>query len=144
MEPYSAPTSDSYTVEYRPDLGVLVIRWLRPHSLPETQASYRHLLELAHRYQCTRWLLDGRRDGPLIMETARWLGQEFLPVTARKLAPHILRLAVFSSPARFEQRLIDMEVAPAVAQALSSTQPYHTALFLDEGKALHWLVDSQP
>ncbi|MFD2785058.1 hypothetical protein [Hymenobacter rubripertinctus] len=138
------PAPDSYTADYRPDLGVLVMRWLRPHSLPETQASYQHLLALARRHRCPNWLLDGRRDGPLVLETARWLGQDFLPAVARELAPELLRLAVFSSPARLEQRLLDAEVSPAVAEALAPTQPYRTALFLDEGEALAWLTASQP
>ena len=140
MEPSPTAAPDSYTVEYRPDLEVLVMRWLRPNSLPETQTSYHRLLALAHQHNCPYWLLDGRRDGPLMLETATWLGYDFLPRAARELAPRVLRLAVFSSPTRFEQRLIDAEVAPAVAQALAPTQPYQTALFLDEAEALAWLT----
>lgn len=142
--PQSALPEDAlYEVSYRPDLEVLVMRWLRPNNLSETQVSYQHLLALAHKHDCANWLLDGRRDGPLVLETARWLGQQFLPDAARQLAPRPLRLAVFSSPARFEQRLVDVEVAAVVAEATAATQPYQTSLFLDEGKALAWLAEPQ-
>ncbi len=143
MPPSTSPDNASYTVSYRSDLEVLVMRWLRPNTLPETQVSYQHLLALAQEHDCANWLLDGRRDGPLVLETARWLGQQFLPAAAQQLAPQPLRLAVFSSPARLEQRLADTEVAAVVAEAIAATQPYQTSLFLDEGKALAWLAEPQ-
>ncbi|OWP65036.1 hypothetical protein CDA63_01380 [Hymenobacter amundsenii] len=143
MPPFTSPDNASYTVSYRSDLNVLVMRWLRPNTLAETQVSYQHLLALAHEHTCANWLLDGRRDGPLVLETAQWLGQQFLPDAARQLTPQLLRLAVFSSPARFEQRLVDMEVAAVVAEATAATQPYQTSLFLDEGKALAWFSEPQ-
>lgn len=144
MQPPIPSGLASYSADYRSDLGILVLRWLRPHNLSETQASYRHLLRMAHTHTCANWLLDGRRDGPLMLETTQWLAESFLPGAAQALSPLVLRLAVFSSPARLEQRLVDTSVAPAVAQALAATQPYQTALFLDEGEALKWLVTAQP
>ena len=143
MPPSTSPDNACYELSYRPDLEVLVMRWLRPNTLAETQVSYQHLLALAQEHNCANWLLDGRRDGALVLETAQWLGQQFLPDAARQLAPQPLRLAVFSSPARFEQRLVDIEVAAVVAEATVATQPYQTSLFLDEGKALAWLAEPQ-
>lgn len=135
----TAPSPATYTAEYRPDLQLLVLRWLEPHGLPATQASYRHLLTLAEKYNCARWLLDGRRDGPIDAKAAAWLTDFFFPEAVRALAPARLRLAVFSSPARLEQLRTDVAVASTVERSLSAALPYDTAVFLTEGEALTWL-----
>lgn len=131
--------TEAYTIQHRADLGLLVLRWLRPQTLYETQESYQQLLLLAQEHSCAHWLLDGRRDGPLDLYTTHWLAGHFFPEAVRALAPERLCMAVVSSPARLEQFRTDTAVAPAVQRALSPDQPYSASLFLTEAEALAWL-----
>jgi len=143
MLPFPTTANEAYTTQYRPDLHVLILRWLRPQTLAEIQASYGQLLVQAREHACARWLLDGRRDGPLDVDITHWLSGCFFPEAVRTLAPHRLYMAALSSPARLQQLHTDATVAPAVARALAPEQPYHTAVFLTEAEALIWL-DAQP
>ncbi|QIX62577.1 hypothetical protein HER32_15910 [Hymenobacter sp. BT18] len=140
--PHTLSTPD-YQLQYRPDLQLLILRWLRPLSLPDMQASCRQLLALALECQCAHWLLDGRREGPINLPVTQWLTEEFFPEAVRSLAPHPLFLAALRSPARLQQLSSDTTVAPAVHRALAPEQPYHTAVFLTEAEALAWLT-AQP
>lgn len=143
MLPFPTTVTEAYTTQYRPDLHILILRWLRPQTLPEIQVSYAQLLVLAQEHDCARWLLDGRRDGPLDVDVTHWLSGHFFPGAVRTLAPRPLCMAALSSPARLQQFHSDATVAPAVNRALAPEQPYHTAVFLTEAEALIWL-DAQP
>ena len=74
----------SYTVVYRPDLHILFLRWLRPNTFAESQDSY--AAALAERHACTRWLLDGRRTGPIEVAETNWLANDFFPDDAARFA----------------------------------------------------------
>ncbi|SHL59282.1 hypothetical protein [Hymenobacter psychrotolerans] len=134
-----SPESVAFELFYRPDLHMLVVRWLRPNSFLELQTSYEQLLTLARQHYCAYWLLDARRVGPLDLEATLWLTDHFFPRAASHLAPYTLRMAVLSSPFRYSQMLTDASVAPEVARALSTAQPYEASVFLDEHAALNWL-----
>lgn len=131
--------SDSYTLDYRSDLDIVFLRWLRPDTLPEAQESYRAALTLALPHGCPNWLLDSRRAGPIDLVETAWLTSTFFPEAVACFAPRRLRLGVFSSAARREQAETDAVVAPVVAAAIASTQPYEVALFLLESEAVSWL-----
>jgi hypothetical protein len=139
MLPSASITTDAYTIQHCPDRQVLALRWLRPQNLYETQESYQQLLALAQAHGCARWLLDGRRDGPLDVYTIHWLANHFFREAVRALAPQRLCMAVVSSSARLQQLQTDATVAPAVQRALAAGQPYTTAVFLSEAEALAWL-----
>lgn len=143
MLPFPTVVTEAYTTQYRPDLHVLILRWLRPQTLAEIQVSYAQLLVLAREYGCARWLLDGRRDGPLDLDVTHWLSGFFFPEAVQALDPQRVYMAALSSPARLQQLRCDATVAPAVARALAPEQPYHAAVFLTEAEALIWL-DAQP
>ncbi len=128
----------SYTVVYHPDLHILFLRWLRPNTFAESQDSY--AAALAERHACTRWLLDGRRTGPIEVAETNWLANDFFPDAAARFAPHPLHLAVLSSPARVEQVRTDPAVGPHVARALSTERPYRARVFTEEGPAVEWLA----
>ena len=130
----------SYTLEYRPDLRILFMRWLRPTTLPEVQESYQAALALARQHACADWLLDARRTGPIETLETTWLADSFFPEAAASFAPRPLRLAVFSSPLRIEQLRSDTRVAPAVLHALGADRPYQANVFTDEATALAWLA----
>ncbi|MDQ2770059.1 MAG: hypothetical protein M3Y54_06115 [Bacteroidota bacterium] len=129
----------TYTLTYRPDLDILFLRWLGPETLAEAQTAYRAALALALAHHCGRWLLDSRRSGPINLTETSWLTNDFFPEAVARLAPHPLRLAVFSSMLRLDQLRHDALVAPAVHDALAATRPYQSALFVAEAEAVAWL-----
>lgn len=129
----------TFTLNYRPDLDIVFLRWLAPDTLAEAQHSYRHTLALALAHRCGNWLLDSRRCGPLDLYETAWLTNEFFPAVVAQLAPRLLRMAVFSSMQRMEQMRLDAVVAPAVQAAIAATQPYEVALFMVEADAVAWL-----
>ena len=130
---------DTNTLTYRPDLHVVILRWLQPDTLAESQRSYHATLALALAHGCGNWLLDSRRCGPLDLFETAWLTRTFFPAAVAQLAPHELRLAVFSSLQRLEQMRTDPAVAPAVQAAIAATQPYAAAIFIAEAEAVDWL-----
>jgi hypothetical protein len=129
----------TFSLNYRPDLNIVFLRWLAPDTLAEAQLAYRDALALALEHHCGNWLLDARRSGPLDLSETAWLTQEFFPKAVAQLAPHPLRLAVFSSMQRLEQMRTDPAVEPDVRAALAATQPYETAIFIAEAEAVAWL-----
>ena len=140
MIPAPAPDSAPYTILYRSDLDLAVLRWQRENTFPELKASYAELLALAQHHGCARWLLDGRREGAISRPVTVWLTTVFFPDAVAALAPRPLRLGVFTSPARLTQMHADAAVAEEVRHALASGQPYQAGVFIDEGEALRWLT----
>lgn len=129
----------TYSLNYRPDLHIVFLRWLQPDTLVEAQSTYEATLALAVAHGCGNWLLDSRRCGPLDLYETAWLTRTFFPAAVAQLAPHPLRLSVFSSLQRWEQMRADAAMAPAVQAAIAATQPYEAAIFLDEKDAVAWL-----
>ena len=99
-----------------------------PLTMPPALVRAHAALALAEWHACTLWLLDGRRTGPIEVVETNWLTNDFFPDAAARFAPHPLRLAVLSSPARVEQVRTDPAVVPHVARALSSERPYRARL----------------
>ena len=130
---------NTYTLTYRPDLHIVILRWLQPDTLAESQRSYEAALALALAHGCGNWLLDSRRCGPLDLFETAWLTRTFFPAAVDQLAPHELRLGVFSSLQRLQQMRTDAAVAPAVQAAIAATQPYTAAIFMAEAEAVAWL-----
>ncbi len=132
---------DTITLDYRPDLDVLVIRWLR--DVPEAadvQALYAAVLSAARAHApASRWLLDVRRRPYPDPEVARWFAQEWLPAASAQLAPRRLHLAYLLSPLRYEAIFDNPALELANARIMALDQPYLVQTFLDEGAALEWL-----
>ncbi|UOQ80535.1 hypothetical protein [Hymenobacter sp. 5414T-23] len=76
---------DYLTISYRPDLEVLVGRWMRQVSFSEMCQGYYLLLQAAERHQCRQWLIDVRRRYNTDREGAHWMVTEFLPTVAPRL-----------------------------------------------------------
>ncbi|GAA3962518.1 hypothetical protein [Hymenobacter antarcticus] len=76
----------SDAIEYRPDLHILFMRWLRPTILVELQESYDAALVLARQHQGGNWLLDARRTDPIETEETIWLADSFFPVASNSTA----------------------------------------------------------
>lgn len=126
---------DFLQVTYRPDLNILLVRWMRQVSLEEMQQGYLYLLDVAVEHQCRQWLLDARRRFNTDRAGARWMVDSFLPslyahlggrtYLAYLLVPVIMRDveadAAFPPPSYFEDK------------------PFIGERFIDERAAVEWL-----
>ncbi|WP_169515034.1 hypothetical protein [Hymenobacter norwichensis] len=132
--------TDYLTLNYRPDLQLLVLRWLRDASLSEMQIGHQEALHLARQHAATQWFIDVRRRLLVEHTHTSWVINEFLPQAATLLqAP--LRVAYLMSPHR--QRTIDSqpELQAIFARAHVPTLPYRMESFMNEAEAIEWLLD---
>ncbi|WBO84584.1 hypothetical protein [Hymenobacter yonginensis] len=124
--------ADFAELSFRPDLQILLGRWLRPISTAELQQSYEALLTAAVPPKCRFWLLDLRRRGISSEDDTLWTLETFLPLLAPRLGGRVY-LAFLVSPGHLSA--IDQESgAPMVTNAQC-----HVRLFTDEGLATAWL-----
>lgn len=78
------------------DLGIA--RWYAPAGETQVRYDYEHLLGVALRYGCTRWMIDVRRQPILSATLSEWIIRDFFPRLQRELG-HIIRLAYLRTPA---------------------------------------------
>jgi len=131
--------SDYLVINYRPDLNMLIARWQRPVSGDETRVGYQKILEVAQRYQCPYWLLDGRRRHPADAETTNWGFQDFFPELHTWLGQPVY-LSQLLSPI-YQQLTLTM---PVYQESESNpTQTYQMRRFNDEAQAVQWLSGCQ-
>ncbi|MGI4871010.1 MAG: hypothetical protein ACRYFX_07510 [Janthinobacterium lividum] len=128
---------DVFTLEYRPEPGILVGRWLRPVSMAEAQVTYAAVLAAAQAHgNCHRWLLDVRRRSTGDPTITQWFGTEFGPRLAGALGGPVA-IAYFA--------MIDHSAATDSAELLrnieqAERQGNHYRYFNQEGEALAWLA----
>ncbi|UYZ61054.1 hypothetical protein [Hymenobacter latericus] len=127
-------------LQYRPDLRVLTVRWLRDVSFAELQAGFRAALHLGLAHRATHWLVDVRRRAELNASSSGWVAQHLLPEAAAGLRPAQLYVAYLLSPARVEAIQATAALAQTVAASQAATQPYTLQIFMDEGPAVQWLL----
>jgi hypothetical protein len=128
------------SIVHRPDLGVVVARWLEDAPLAQLQADFTALLLEAEQHATARWLLDVRRRDQLSPELGNWTTSIFYPHAAAQLLPQQLRISVLCSPARmavYESNPIQREY---LSYGLSNERTYRMRLFGDEGSAMKWLL----
>lgn len=118
---------------YRPELGTLLGRWLRPVSPRELQQGY---VALAAAHGTRYWLLDLRARGPASEDDTHWVLTEFVPGLAEQLGRRVY-LAFLVAPGQLspeEQQL----GSPMVLDERA-----HVRLFADEVPAQTWLSGRQ-
>lgn len=118
---------------YRPELGTLAGRWLRPVSPEELQQGY---VALAAAHTTRYWLLDLRGRGPASEDDTHWVLTEFVPGLAGQRGRRVY-LAFLVGPGQLsadEQQL----GSPMVLDELA-----HVRLFADEAPAQAWLSGRQ-
>lgn len=128
-------------LSYRPDLQMIVLRWLRDATLPELQAAHYAALELALRHKAVFWFVDVRRRMTVNNIHTRWVADEFLPHAATQLSTNGLRIAYLTSPNRQRITDSDPDMQLTITRAQSSNQPYQLRTFLDEASAMVWLLN---
>ena len=136
MAPLDTVTlGDFLTLTYRPDLDVLVARWLRPIELDELEQGYWALLAEAERRQCRRWLIDVRRRRNTHRMGAAWMVSTFLPELGPRLGGRT-RLAYFLMPAFMREPEADAAFPPP---EFFDGKPFVGERFVEEHEALAWL-----
>ncbi|TGD77847.1 hypothetical protein [Hymenobacter wooponensis] len=126
---------DYLTISYRPDLDVLVGRWMRQVTLDEMRQGYELLLEEAAQHHCRQWLIDVRRRFNTDREGAQWMVTEFLPRLQPRLGGYT-HLAYLLAP--IIMRDAEADAAFPTANALAG-KPFMGERFTDEREAIEWL-----
>ena len=127
--------ADFLTISYRPDLDVLVARWLRPIELAEMEQGYWALLAEAELRQCRRWLLDVRRRRNTHQIGAAWMVSTLLPALGQRLGGRS-RLAYLLMPEFMRDAAADAAFPPP---AYFDGKPFVGERFVEEHLALGWL-----
>ena len=134
-----AAPPDFLQVAYRPDLGILIIRWLREVSATEMRAGYEQLLGAARQHGSRYWLMDIRRRNNADPATAQWITDEFMPALAAHLGGPAF-ISYLLSPAHLHRVVHSAEDTARVAQMRLSTR---VTLFIEESPANAWLAEQQ-
>lgn len=129
----------SCSIQYRPDLQLLVVRWPADAPLAQLQADFEAVLTAAQTHQAARWLLDVRRREELTPELAEWTTHDFFPRAAAALFPQQLRLGVLASPARMAVYEREGPQRDTLHYGQDPNRPYRLQLFGDEGAVVRWL-----
>ncbi|SNC76695.1 hypothetical protein SAMN06265337_3516 [Hymenobacter gelipurpurascens] len=133
------PAPDYLTITYRPDLDVLVGRWMRPVTLPEMQAGYDLMLEAAVEHKCQYWLLDVRRRINTDGQGAHWMMTEFLPAVGVRLGGRTY-LAYLLAPLLLRDQSADAAFPTPESMA---DKPFMGLRFTDEREAIEWLLEGR-
>ena len=132
------PDSSLLQLQYRPDLGLLAVRWLRDaDSLAEAQAACQAVLAAAQAEATGRLLMDRRRITPA-MPGSEWMVHEWLPTLSRVL-PGPVRIASLASPELWQAVTSQTPLRAAADEVLRPGHPYQVGVFMDEGAAVQWL-----
>ncbi len=129
-------TSPLLDLTFRPDLNVLLGRWLyQPEHSAELLPCYQQLADTTLASGCRFWLQDLRRRASPDHDIKRWLTSEYYPDIARRLGRR-LYVAYLFSPDMHRQIVEAPDYAPAAAY---QDQPYLLDFFGNEGAAIQWL-----
>jgi hypothetical protein len=138
MTDFSTP---EFPILYRPDLNILVGRWMiEVTRTEEIKKNYGQLFKAAvEANNCRFWLLDARRRFRTTQEVTGWVNSQVPTMGLEKLggelrvvfllAPHQLRASTDSPP-------FPSLFHPTLGHAMS-------AQFTDEGEAIAWLRKQQ-
>lgn len=139
MSSATSALSDYLMLDYRADLQLLVMRWLRDVSATELQDGFAAAQQLARQHAASYWLVDVRRRAALDPADSAWVADVFLPQVAGHLAPALFAIGYLLAPFRATAIQEQAPLRATVARAEAVTQPYQLRTFLDEAKAMEWL-----
>ncbi|QIL76672.1 hypothetical protein [Hymenobacter sp. HDW8] len=131
------------TIAYRPDLGILIVRWHQDASLSVLQADYQTMLDVAIENNCAQWLLDVRRRENTDPQLSAWASATFYPHAAAHLLPQRLRLGILNSAYIYDRFRNDPAHQQHVAYMLAPERPFLANVFDDEGEAARWLQEGK-
>ncbi|UOQ55007.1 hypothetical protein [Hymenobacter cellulosivorans] len=126
-------------LSYRPDLHILVMRWLNTVEEAEAKRIYQAVEVTAEDQECRFWLIDARRRPSFNATVTQWVFEELAPnVVGRFGGP--LHFSYLVSPEHLAgaQEFLRTHVTPHRAAL-----PYRLHYATDEGTATQWLVQAQ-
>jgi len=129
-------------ISFRPDLHLLIIRWLRDVTQAELQQGYKEALQAARQHNATCWLVDSRRRMQSDEAMVRWLANNYLPTLSPQLGNQIIRLACLVAATWQPAEAPATPLAVLAQQPHQSAYSYHVQLFGEEGTAMQWLQAS--
>ena len=137
MTDFSTPSFPSL---YRPDVHVLVGRWMTEIVLAEeVKQNYVQLFQAATAASCRFWLLDARRRFRTTIEVTQWVNQH-VPRQALEKMGNEIRIAFLLAP---HQLLASTDSPPFPALFHPTKGHAMSAQFTDEGEAIAWLQTEQ-
>lgn len=126
-------------LSYRPDLHILVMRWLNTVEEAEAKRIYQAVEVIAEDQQCRFWLIDARRRPIFNAGVTQWVFEELAPNVADR----------FGGPMHFSY-LVSPEHLAGAQEFLRNhialnraALPYRLHYATDEGTATQWLVQAQ-
>lgn len=134
---------DYLQLAYRPDLHVFTVRWLRDVSLLELQTGFALALQEAQHTGTAHWLLDVRRRFELDAASSAWVTEQFLPRAAAQLPTQPLYTAFLVAPTRASAAQPQAPLHEVATRAQATNLPYQLQIFLDEGQAMQWLLETK-
>jgi len=132
----STSSSVSYLdLAYRPDLDLVVIRWMLQPTVAEIQQGYSLALNIAAQHQCCRWLVDARRRDHSNKESSQWMMDSFFPQLPARLPGKVFMAFLFAP-----LHLQDLETDTALPSlTYFDGLPYQVERFTEEQTATAWL-----
>lgn len=133
----AANSSDYLQLVYRPDLRVLICRWMRQTTTQELRVGYGHILDEGESQDCAYWLVDARRrDRAANQQDTAWMMEVYFPQVAVRLRQPVF-IAYLFAPAH----LTDIEANTAIPPlTYFENRPYQIGRFIEERAALEWLA----
>ena len=133
-------SNDAFSLEYRPDLGILIGRWLQALPPPELQGTYEAMLAAAKSHEnCRFWLLDLRRRPLAGPDLNEWFRDQFSPQIASALGGPLFTAYLAAPHQRAAAESAEMELYLRHAATLDS----YPLFYDDEAEAVNWLTDQQ-
>lgn len=130
--------SGNLSLNFRPDLNILVCRFTQPVSSTLLRQEYENALQAAQEYQARYWLFDLRRRGPVSAEDEKWILDYFFP----RAESQVKALQYFAYLVTPSHHVHVREVISA--EKLANYSPLtHVSVFDSEEKALDWLALNQ-
>ncbi|MCA8832487.1 hypothetical protein [Hymenobacter pini] len=133
MSLFSTP---DFPITYRPDLGILVGRWMVEISrTEEIKQNYLHMFEAAEECQCRFWLMDARRRFRTTAEITSWVNENVPRLSQGRFGGE-LRVAFLLAP---HQLLVSTDSPPFPELVHPVAGHPMSVQFTDEGEAIAWL-----
>lgn len=136
----SLPSPDFLLLNYRSDLDLLTLRWMRLVTLEEMRQGYELMLEMAAAHGCRQWLVDVRRRTNTNREGAAWMLGDFVPRVQQRLGGRPA-LAYLLAPVSLRDVAADAAFPPL---SYFDDKPYVAERFIEEGPAVEWLLQFRP
>jgi hypothetical protein len=132
--------ANAFSLEYRPDLGLLIGRWLKDLPPSALQGTYEAMLATAQTHgNCRFWLLDLRRRPVAGPDLNAWFRDQFSPrITAALNGP--LFTAYLAGP--HQRPAAESEAMELYFRREAAVNAF-PQLFENEAEAMEWLHAGQ-